>query len=69
MMRLIDNDKTDAPRTRKAVAVNGQELGVVSTMPVRPEAKPANTSSRAASTVSPVSTPTPMPSAAIVDER
>ena len=27
MMRLIDNDKTDAPRTRKAVAVNGQELG------------------------------------------
>jgi len=27
MMRLIDNDKTDAARTRKAVAVNGQELG------------------------------------------
>ena len=27
MMRLIDNDKTDAPRTRKAIAVNGQELG------------------------------------------
>ena len=26
MMCLIDNDKTDAPRTRKAVAVNGQEL-------------------------------------------
>ena len=27
VVRLIDNDKTDAPRTRKAVAVNGQELG------------------------------------------
>ena len=27
MMRLIDNDKTDAPRTRKAIAVNGQKLG------------------------------------------
>ena len=27
MVRLIDNDKSDATRTRKAVAVNGQELG------------------------------------------
>ena len=54
MMRLIDNDKPDTPRARKAITVIDRNSGVVSTMPVRPEAKPANTSSRAASTVSPV---------------